>query len=192
MIDQWTATQVALPFAITRKLINYDNHRGHELSDIYKRAGLFKTHATDAAALIGIPAVYLYVKLGVPAGVISRHIGEIVHEGLTVLSMMPEHWIIKGSAEDMKAGRNMIGVGSDQDRKRRVQELFGIQERRASRFLLVSPDHRVTTTNDITKLYGTPKTGEALHMIIDAHALAMDVHACCPGGIFTLERNKAV
>jgi len=192
MTDQWNATQVAMPFTITRRLIDYNKHRGMELSDIYQRSGIFTTNVTDAAALIGIPAVYLYVKLGVPAGVISRHIGEIVYEGLSFLSMMPEHWIFKGSAEDIEDGRKLIGVGPDHERKRRVQELFNIQERRASRFLLVSPDHQVSTTNDITKLYGTPKRGEPLHMIIDAHALAMDVHACCPGGIFTLERKKAV
>lgn len=191
MVDQWQATQVKMPFAITRRLIDFSKHNGPEVSDSYSRAGLFQTHGTDAAALIGMPAILNYSKLGIPAGTISRHIGEIVYEGLVFLAMMPEHWIFKGSDNDMRDGRKLIKDGSEQDRKRRIQEMFGIQQRRASRFLLVDGDHRVSTTRDIAEKYATPKPSESLLMIVDAHALAMDVHTCCPGGLFTLERKSA-
>lgn len=190
MTDHWKATQIGLPFSVTRKFVNFASYRGPEVTDIYKRAALFETQATDAAALIGVPAIFKYLSLGVPSGVVVRWIGQVVYYGVVFLAMDQNRWLIQGSSDDVEQGQKLIGEGPEQVRKRHIQELFGIHERPASRFLSVDAAHHISTFNDIAAHYGKARAGEPLKMIIDAQALAMNVRESLSGTLFKLERVR--
>ncbi|MDB5710362.1 MAG: hypothetical protein JWL96_2432 [Sphingomonas bacterium] len=188
MRDKFIAKQASFRANDMRKLINFNRHSGLELYDSYKRNGIFHTHETDVAAAIGIQALDAITKAGISEGLVQGYLSEIVIDGLVSLAMKAELWQSLGAPESVARCRSWISEGSDQARKRRIQELLGVQERRSNRFLLLSGDREPTTTDDIAKLYA--RADEPLRTIVDALALAKRVEALGTGALFTLELEQ--
>jgi DNA-binding transcriptional ArsR family regulator len=180
-----------MPFGANkmRALVDFKKHTGLELYDAYKRLAIFPGHETDVGAAIGILALSRLWEAGIHPQVVSRHLSEINYAGLVHLGMNADLWRINGSGERLVKFRDSIFCGTEAERSCKVAGAFDVQQRRISRFLLVSNQTHCVTTKDLVELYS--KEQNAASFVVDGYAIARMVKDSCKGALFTIQEGDA-
>lgn len=190
MIHHWKASRIPLRFSVTKKYTAFRNGSGQAVSDIYMRTALFDGHATDAATLIGEPAIHYLLHVGVPPAAISRWLGRVVYYGVADLGMVISQWSIQGSPDEVEEGRGLLGEGEEHLRRARIKQLLGIHERPANRFLSFDMENNAFAFDDLVARFDDTRRRAAGTSMIDASVLAENVRATFSGHLFRLERIK--
>lgn len=184
----WKTYQATLKPSRYLSGADYASYKGTNLHYVFSSLNIFKDRNGDVASAIGVGVLASVSKAAVSLNVVAPYISELVHEGLIYLGTHAELWQAVECPEDISQFRNWIAEGPDHIRRYRLQTLFGIQERRANRFLLLSGEKAVSTTNDIGKAYESADAPRRL--VFDALAFANQLRASTQCPLFTIVREN--
>ncbi|VXC84582.1 hypothetical protein [Sphingomonas sp. AX6] len=138
----------------------------------------------DLNAVFGTLALSECLKAGFPTQIVIKHLSPLVNEGLTILGSDPLRWRISGAADDNLQFREWMTKVEGPAFRRRVQELLGIQERTAHRFLVLKGAKVPFACDDVAEVLG--RDDAAALLIISASALANQIRAYSPDPLFII------
>jgi hypothetical protein len=139
----------------------------------------------DLNAAIGTLALAECRKAGVAPELVVCHLTPVVNEVLTELAPEPARWRIPGGADESARFRDWMNEVEGPRLRRRVQELLGIQERPAHRFLVLQNGKPPFAADDIIEVFD--RADAPVMFVVSAASLANQIRAHIPDPLFIFE-----
>lgn len=160
-------------------------NESRKLHDQYcsRRTSLGK--ALDLEASIGTLALADCRKAGIAPDAVVQHIAPVVREALINLASEPPRWRVPGGLDEHTKFSDWMTQPEGPGFRRRVQELLGIQERPANRFLVLQNGKPPCVTDEIMEVFD--RADAPVVFVVSAASLANQIRAHIPDPLFILE-----
>lgn len=188
-MDNIKVSMINIAARAQRKIVDFSEHKGPELTQLYFNLDLFNSLDMNAAAMIGIPAIADISRLKLPLGPIMDQLPQIIYEGVVFLAMDMRNWTFNGQPEGIHKAREWMTAGPNSARRHRIEQMLGIFERPANRYLAINLLSERTSFTDIGAEFD--KRRRRTTVVLDAHAFADNVQLAEPGPLFLLKVNEA-
>lgn len=139
--------------------------------------------AIDVEVALGTLALADLFKAGHPVDIAVLNLVGLVNESLVDLGSDPLRWFVRGSSEDELQFRNWLSQATGPAYRRRIQELLGVAERPANRFLILEDGQYPVTGMSLDDLTSPAKA--TVLVALDAVALANKIRAFTNDPLFT-------